>query len=1210
MVSSNGDERLDTLQSGSSSLPATLATVDGAGPIDEIQVQSATMATLGTMATIGTTDASDLSTETHATIGIDGAEARERGPKPSPLAEGARLGRFLILRKLGEGGMGVVFVGYDGQLDRRVALKLLRTRHADKRAITRLEREAQGLARLSHPNVVQIYEVGQHDGSMFIAMELVNGRTLGDWLAAEPRTWVDIIDILLQAGHGLAGAHAAKLVHRDFKPDNMMVADDGRVRVLDFGLVRGDSDSEEPISASSIVAAKLDHGLTMAGSLLGTPAYMAPEQIAGQIADPLSDQFSFCVSAFEAFYGKRPFAGATLGEIAKAIAAGQIRPAPRESKIPSRVHDAIVRGLAMDPKRRWPDMDSLLAELEASLAVRRWWIWAGAAFASLLAITAVVGLAWQLQQRDADLRALNGKLENKLVLLERMLSIQQGLQATALVERDAEADALRLAVLAVGPHAANGDAPIEAIHALEIVLADDAQIVTPTATITSGSPMLWDASFSPDATRVVTAGHEGVARIHDATTGEMLVELVGHTGVIKSAQFLPDGTRVATASYDHSVRLWDANTGKEIHEFEHAEAVVAMRISTDGKRLAAASHDGKTKLWDTDTLELVRSLTTFSPRPPNLAFDPSSVRLAATSVDNNVTIYDAADGSAHLVLSGHIEPISAMAYSPDGSQIATVSYDGSARLWDAQTSEALAILDQRPQRLHSLAFAPDGSTIVIGGEDRLARVHDLPSGRVLATLAGHQGWVTAVAFAPDAKQIITASPDATTRVWEPEHGKLLATGRGPEGNVHSLRQAADGSRVVTSNEDGRARVWDLDIDASVVKSEGHRRLITAIEFAPDGSQLLTASEDGTIKLWTPSTGALLATLDDHTAEVADAKYSPDGRTLATASWDDRVRIWDRWTGELVHTLPGHFNDVLVVAWSPDGARLASAGLDRSVMIWDPATGERLDTLVGFEDWIDALAYAPNGSQLAVGSADGIVRLFDTQSSRMIAKLEGHAQSNCPVWLTYGRDGQLATGSCDNHAIVWNAMAGPLAAYQYGRFQGHQNSIVALALAPDGARLATASTDHTANLWGVFGGDLISTLREHQGALTSIVFAPDGTRLATGSKAGEVAIFYVPTGDILFVLPQQHGAIGEVVFAPNSKLLAVSSEDRATVWDVESGNLKATLEDHIGLHREGGNGGLDWPIPAQQLLEIGCKRLARFEASYAEAAAICDPLQTE
>src|SRR5690349_3255602 len=206
-MSTDRDE-LDTLPSRTSSgTPATLATLDVPSATAEIVVAEGTMPTHG------------LPNATHATIGLGHDDTPSERSKPSPLSEGSRLGRFLILRKLGEGGMGVVFVGYDGELDRRVALKLLRTRHDDQRAITRLVREAQGLARLSHPNVVQVYEVGQHERSMFIAMELVTGRTLGDWLAAEERSWVDILDALLQAGRGLTAAHAAKLIHRDFKPD-------------------------------------------------------------------------------------------------------------------------------------------------------------------------------------------------------------------------------------------------------------------------------------------------------------------------------------------------------------------------------------------------------------------------------------------------------------------------------------------------------------------------------------------------------------------------------------------------------------------------------------------------------------------------------------------------------------------------------------------------------------------------------------------------------------------------------------------------------------------------------------------------------------------------------------------------------------------------------------------------------------------------------
>jgi eukaryotic-like serine/threonine-protein kinase len=294
------------------------------------------------------------------------------------LRAGASVGRYLIVEEIGRGGFGVVYRAYDTSLDRAVALKWLRT-SADASWRERLWREAKAMARLSHPNVVTVYEVGEAAGATFIAMELVEGLTLRAWLAAERRSRAAVLAVLLQAGEGLAAAHAAGLVHRDFKPENVLVGRDGRARVTDFGLARGDG---EPIAAAlgELSAEELEANITMTGALLGTPAYMAPEQLRGEAADRLSDQWSFAVAAWEALTGARPFGGASLAELESSLAAG----APKAGGFSER---ALGRALARAPKQRYPDMRALLGAMTRDPRAR--WRSRIAVAAAVLAVAAV-----------------------------------------------------------------------------------------------------------------------------------------------------------------------------------------------------------------------------------------------------------------------------------------------------------------------------------------------------------------------------------------------------------------------------------------------------------------------------------------------------------------------------------------------------------------------------------------------------------------------------------------------------------------------------------------------------------------------------------------------------------------------------------------------------------------------------------------------------
>ncbi|HEX3766207.1 MAG TPA: protein kinase [Kofleriaceae bacterium] len=281
-----------------------------------------------------------------------------------PPSSGDRLGRYLVLSTLGAGGMGVVFAAWDPQLGRKIALKLLRSSVASssKDARTRLRREAQAIAQLSHPNVVSIYDVGTtDDGALYIAMEFIEGDTLTSWLRSYPRTWREIVDVFRQAARGLLAAHSVGLLHRDFKPDNVLVGGDGRVRVTDFGLARSVLLPDEAAHATPVMSA-LDVALTATGTVLGTPRYMPPEQLTGPDLDARSDQFSFCVALYEALYGRHPLPGGT--SVAMLDQGERAALPPAGSKVPTAIGRAVQRGLERDRVRRFPSMGALIDALE------------------------------------------------------------------------------------------------------------------------------------------------------------------------------------------------------------------------------------------------------------------------------------------------------------------------------------------------------------------------------------------------------------------------------------------------------------------------------------------------------------------------------------------------------------------------------------------------------------------------------------------------------------------------------------------------------------------------------------------------------------------------------------------------------------------------------------------------------------------------------
>jgi serine/threonine protein kinase/tetratricopeptide (TPR) repeat protein len=397
------------------------------------------------------------------------------------IARGAAIGRYIVISLVGRGGMGDVYAAYDPELERKIAVKLLRTKSTagqnSSEGRARLLREAQAIAKLSHGNVVVVYDVGTLDDAVFIAMEFIEGHTVRYWLHAAARSWREVMKVFLPAGRGLAAAHEAGIVHRDFKPDNVMVGLDGKVRVMDFGLARqtvettattghtdpdtataramaageslagaapatgspADADADAAAAAGVVSAAVdvnitrvvpratpanqsprvtadglptqrvLESNLTQTGAMLGTPAYMAPEQFASKAGDARTDQFSFCVSLYESLYGRRPFAGKSFMALMNAVVNGNVEPAPAGTRVPAWIRKILLRGLSPKPEARYPSMTELLDALEQDPSVKRR-RWAVAAGTALIAATVALGAGRSLQAKRSPCEGGAAKL--------------------------------------------------------------------------------------------------------------------------------------------------------------------------------------------------------------------------------------------------------------------------------------------------------------------------------------------------------------------------------------------------------------------------------------------------------------------------------------------------------------------------------------------------------------------------------------------------------------------------------------------------------------------------------------------------------------------------------------------------------------------------------------------------------------------------------
>jgi len=370
---------------------------------------------------------------------IAGSDYVASGPTVE-LVRGSLIDRYVVLGQLGAGGMGVVYAAYDPELDRKVALKLLRTGIGKGgEARTRLLREAQALAKLSHTNVVAVYDVGAVDETVWLAMEFVEGQTLSAWCNARTRSWHEVLDVLAQAGRGLEAAHRAGLVHRDFKPDNVMVSADGRVRVMDLGLARWGAEEYrvdpfvvEKLGKDSDIRPELSAlamRVTQDGAVLGTPFYMAPEQFRGTTAGVPADIFAFCVTCWEALFGELPFAGENVVDLMVNVIAGKHRTPPRGRAVPTWVRKVLGRGIQGEPGARWPSMDALLAALTRDERRSRWsWLAAGV----VVVAVGTAGYGAATLQRDVAAPICQGAREELAAVwnTSRQAAVERAVRST------------------------------------------------------------------------------------------------------------------------------------------------------------------------------------------------------------------------------------------------------------------------------------------------------------------------------------------------------------------------------------------------------------------------------------------------------------------------------------------------------------------------------------------------------------------------------------------------------------------------------------------------------------------------------------------------------------------------------------------------------------------------------------------------------------
>lgn len=1051
-----------------------------------------------------------------------------------------RIGTYQILQEIGRGGMGVVYKARQTSLSRIVAVKMiLAGEHAGLRERARLRIEAEAAAQLVHPNVVQIFEIGEHNGLPFLAMEYVPGGNLTRMLRGKPQAFrwsARLTETLARAIHV---AHQRGIVHRDLNPSNILIVQDGTPKISDFGLAKFLID---------------DHGLSLNGVILGTPSYMAPEQVSpsGTTVGPSTDVYALGALLYEMLTGAAPFRGFTPMEtLCQVMEAELVPPSRLRHGVPEDLETICLKCLDRDPSRRYASAEDLADDLRCyhesqpirarrTSTLRRIAQWrrrqplaARLLALSILLFVLVLGFASAyaviLTQKNLELQKQYSR-DEKIIFDQKRDDEKFGSQAHMARRQSYDICLNQIK---------------QCLDAGQVELAQE---------------LFQELEVDPAADDV----RGFVWGYLECLLKRTSQQLEGHEGSVMCLSVSPRGRTMLSGDRMGMIIAWDLvrKTHRSLPG-RHEGAVEKVAIDCDPEdrpRSFASVSRGPDrsldlKIWSSENNAPVATLRTapflgdlLSSRT-TLQFSPDGELLTLCGVS-------AEDSSGEILAwkrgKGRWCPdplssgkgITRQAFSTVGALLAEGRSDGTIRLLGLKGHRAVALQQKPGGAVLALAFSRGGKRLAAGREDHSLTVWDMATGKVLEHWPDEDGPVRFLEFCLDGETLVGCAGESvlwTQRLSRPSLRRLLPSAHIP---LHSLTLSHDGRMLAAGGWNHRVTVWDLAMGTEERSYLPNNRFVREFAFAANGRSLILGCEDPEIRIWNfrdpaESTGILKG----HQGEAWTLAFSPDECFLASGGDDHLIRFWDLRNEKECLTLSGHDQTVTSIAFFPDGNRLASVGLDGRLIIWDlakraedssPSLSRKtvLHHYAGKDgDRLRSLAVSSDGKHVAVGCSQGQIDVWDVQSNQVQHRLLGH-EGAVYALLYSPNPSVLVSASSDRTVRFWEARS-----ESQTDIKQLDRPLRTLAFSESGLQLATAGDDRVVTIFSMDSWNKGVVLQGHPLTVRSVAFCFDQRTLASACDDAKVRLWDLDTHQLVYTLQGHGDRVNAVAFSSKGNILA-------------------------------------------------------------------------